>query len=529
MAPSGAPPALMSLMGGGGPGGGGGGGPGGGSGDGINAIALAQAFQTRMAALSSVAASLLGKREAVTHALTRVQARMGEVSAARNTIENETVADTEAILHKLRSAEAAKLAVLQADADALSTDVAAIDNFYTALQSYQPATAPGEGVAGGAGTGAGGGGAASALAGAIPASYDTRQALEFMRVYPELCAEADRLAAKSVKSEVDVRADDFERETAVRLGVVSRFNALVELVAAKDRIILQMLKEREGLTAERDAALDEAGALRGATDALRLDAAASAADRTAMGERIKALEGELARAQREASAASLIAASGSPGRRRAGGDDSLAPTDVEHWIRYVWCCWRELIQCPPAHDTATSPHPHHTHTRRLTEQLTSELNDLTGRLGQLQAAAAVAPPAGHTGRGHLPLALSSSGGGSGGATRYLAPSGITRPSPPPTPPGGGGSAPLPRAVRGSGTAAANPELSDFLYKRASEAAANTRGRASDASTTSAAAAAAVAAAFPAAGGAVPAAPGAAPPPPLPAGDGSSAFAPVHEA
>lgn len=33
----------------------------------LNAVSLAQAFQTRMAALSSVAASLLGKREGISH------------------------------------------------------------------------------------------------------------------------------------------------------------------------------------------------------------------------------------------------------------------------------------------------------------------------------------------------------------------------------------------------------------------------------------------------------------------------------
>jgi hypothetical protein len=63
-------PALTALGLGAGPistyGGGGGGGSGGGGGVSGN-VALAQAFQTRMAALSSVAASLLGKREALSH------------------------------------------------------------------------------------------------------------------------------------------------------------------------------------------------------------------------------------------------------------------------------------------------------------------------------------------------------------------------------------------------------------------------------------------------------------------------------
>lgn len=201
--------------------------PGGGAealmGMGSNAIALAQAFQTRMAALSSVAASLLSKRETMVHQLARVQSRMGEVAGSREAIESETLADMEAILHRLRAAEAGKFAVLQKDADVLMSDINSTDAFYSALTSFQPNS-----TGGGMDT-------ASAL-------YDPSTALQFMRAYPELCAEADRLSMKPVRTEVDVAADDFEREVANRNELSSRYAALIDLVAAKDRIILQLLK-----------------------------------------------------------------------------------------------------------------------------------------------------------------------------------------------------------------------------------------------------------------------------------------------
>ena len=200
------------------------------AGMGSNAIALAQAYQTRMSALSSVAASLLSKRETMVHQLARVQSRMGEVAAAREAIEAETLADMEAVLHRLRSAEAGKFAVLQRDADVLMGDISATDAFYSALTSFQPQN------------GAGGGGGAGALP--PPGLYDPATALAFMRAYPELCAEADRLAVKPVRQEVDVAADDFEREVASRNELAQRYTALVDLVAAKDRIILQLLKVR---------------------------------------------------------------------------------------------------------------------------------------------------------------------------------------------------------------------------------------------------------------------------------------------
>ena len=37
------------------------------------------------------------------------------------------------------------------------------------------------------------------------------QAVDFMRSYPDLIADADRLLGKPVKTAVDVRFDDFER------------------------------------------------------------------------------------------------------------------------------------------------------------------------------------------------------------------------------------------------------------------------------------------------------------------------------
>jgi hypothetical protein len=179
-----------------------------------NAIALAQAFQTRVAALSGVAANLLGKREALAHQLSRVTARLGEVAAARAGIEAHTLADAEAVLHRLRAAEAGKAAALERDADVLAGDIAAIDAFYAALTRFQPSLAGGEGVpagelggAGGVGMGMGATSSTSAAAPAAASSppsavYNAPLALEFMRAYPELCAQADRLGAKAIKGEV---------------------------------------------------------------------------------------------------------------------------------------------------------------------------------------------------------------------------------------------------------------------------------------------------------------------------------------
>ena len=222
-----------------------------------NAIALAQAFQTRLAALSTVAASLLSKREAIAMQLARVQSRAEDVARTREAIEAETLADTEAVLHRLRAVESSKQAILQHDAEGLASDIATIDRFYAALTSYQPQN--NNGMIPQSTSNAGAGATAISSGGAPPPSsplYDTHLALDFMRAYPELCAEADRLTAKTVRQDIDVRSDDFERETASRIDLASKYQALVDLVAAKDRIILQMLREREAVLRERESARD---------------------------------------------------------------------------------------------------------------------------------------------------------------------------------------------------------------------------------------------------------------------------------
>lgn len=213
-------------------------------------VALAQAYQTRMAALSSVAASLLSKRESLAHTLARVQSRSEEVAAAREAIEAETLTDAEAILHRLRAAESAKQAVLQRDAEVLAGDMGAIDRFYASLTSFQPNSSSSASLSASMGMGGPSGDTSQALVaaagGGAPGTYDPATALEFMRAYPELCAEADRLTAKPVASMGldSVKADDFERETANRADLAGRYASLVDLVSAKDRIILQMLKVR---------------------------------------------------------------------------------------------------------------------------------------------------------------------------------------------------------------------------------------------------------------------------------------------
>lgn len=74
--------------------------------------------------------------------------------------------------------------------------------------------------------------------------------MQFMRDYPTMCAEADRLTALPVKTNIEVHADDFERETATRAKLLREYAQAKEQLAAKDAAIQNLVEERERFAME---------------------------------------------------------------------------------------------------------------------------------------------------------------------------------------------------------------------------------------------------------------------------------------
>jgi hypothetical protein len=227
---------------------------------------LAEAFHTRLHSLSVAHANLMAKREAMLYQLARLRSRAEEVAAARRSVERETMADTEAILHRLRSAEALKASLLRHDMDVLAGDVAAIDRFAADLSSHASGGPQDTAAAAATGGAASDSGAAvqtlanrsstgmmvsgQGMGGVLSGDVHPPRALGFMRQYPALCSEADRLLAKPVKQEVGVASGDFERETASRLALVEQVRALQELNDSKTSVIEALLREREAAAAD---------------------------------------------------------------------------------------------------------------------------------------------------------------------------------------------------------------------------------------------------------------------------------------
>ena len=63
--------------------------------------------------------------------------------------------------------------------------------------------------------------------------------------YLEMCAEAERIANKPFKTSIDVRADDFDRETVDRANLATQVEAANEAAAVKDQMVWMLLRERE--------------------------------------------------------------------------------------------------------------------------------------------------------------------------------------------------------------------------------------------------------------------------------------------
>lgn len=248
---------------------------------------LLEAYHARLSGLAAAHARLMAKREVLVHRLARAAARRESLASERRAIERETVADCEAILHRLRSAEALRASLLDHGAQLVSGDVRAIDQFSAKLRQAAPAAFGGS-VPGGPDQSLDGSGGVlapsqqSARLGLGGAAQQAGEALQFLRGYPELCADADRLLAKPVsdpeaalgpesgaqeggegeqaEAPAAVRGAQgaLPRETAERNALLRRHQELLRLLGAKDALIALLLQEREAASKDARAMGDAA-------------------------------------------------------------------------------------------------------------------------------------------------------------------------------------------------------------------------------------------------------------------------------
>ena len=206
---------------------------------------LYRTFTSRVQSLQSAVSSLLSKRENMTYHMSKIKSKQSEISERRASIEREIMADVEAMLHRLRSAEAHKQSVLQHEMDSVAGDISAIDNFSQefAKLAFAPTSVENQSEL------------VHRLADPQTTSEElknnpppTNKLLQFMRAYPGLCSEADRLVNKDWERETDDVSSELPNELKERMELIKKAKALEELNQNKNSVIEALVRERESAT-----------------------------------------------------------------------------------------------------------------------------------------------------------------------------------------------------------------------------------------------------------------------------------------
>ncbi len=69
--------------------------------------------------------------------------------------------------------------------------------------------------------------------------------VELIQQYSELRASIDRLAEKKIDVQVDFPTDDFPKETAERLDIVSKCEKYLHAIAVKDQMLWEALQDKK--------------------------------------------------------------------------------------------------------------------------------------------------------------------------------------------------------------------------------------------------------------------------------------------
>ena len=166
--------------------------------------------------------NMMSKRDQLVQQMRHVQARTEEIQSVRRAIERETIADTEAILHRLRSVEAFKLSLLNHDMTQLQHDIDEIDAFSDEMHGVDSGILRKSNFA-------------DSSSGATTARGR----------YLETCAEAERVINKPFKATTEVHADDFDREVADRLAMGREFETMQVALEEKGHTVLKLLQEQK--------------------------------------------------------------------------------------------------------------------------------------------------------------------------------------------------------------------------------------------------------------------------------------------
>ena len=193
--------------------------------------------------------NLMSKRDQLLQQMRHVQARTEEVQSVRRAIERETIADTEAILHRLRSVEAFKLSLLNHDMTQLQHDIDEIDSFSNEMHGVDGGSGGSSlsGISKGSSSSSSSSSSRSSSSNPYGAmhSLSSTGATTARGRYLETCAEGERIVQKPYKATTEVHADDYDREIADRLAMGREFHAMEEALEQKNDMVRDLMLEQE--------------------------------------------------------------------------------------------------------------------------------------------------------------------------------------------------------------------------------------------------------------------------------------------
>jgi hypothetical protein len=229
-------------------------------------LSLEDAYRQRVAVLQRLLrGSLCGKKERLLQQMMEVQNCMEIVQKAKLEIEQETLADSEAVLHRLRTTEAAKMKALRDQLTEMQHDLEGFERF--ARMS----------------TGSADGLAVGAWPSEPPCASETDMR-SLVEQYPQMCAFAERLRLREFESlqhfispqvsgfpvieviHIHTNTDlylshstlgtqppqVFESEVRTRQQVAQQSESASQLLKVKDEMIFTLLHEREAMKKEQE-------------------------------------------------------------------------------------------------------------------------------------------------------------------------------------------------------------------------------------------------------------------------------------
>jgi hypothetical protein len=186
-------------------------------------VPLTDAFEQRMAKLQEqLAVNLLPKRARLQSQLSIIRGQIDEVQSGRSAVEKETLADCDAIIDRLRSLEAVRVAPLIQAASEVDSELHGIDRIKKEIEgSFVEKGHFGK----------------------------TESMLRLIHNYSDLLHNVERISSRltpALKS-LDSSNCEFPREVKDRLDCLKRESKYEEALGVKDRMLWEVLQERKSL------------------------------------------------------------------------------------------------------------------------------------------------------------------------------------------------------------------------------------------------------------------------------------------